>query len=78
MGLTEWELRQWTQQLAPTNPERRVILKDLIRNANADKMSKDDRADCQLALKWVEANMVAELPTPFKRVLTYEELEDLQ
>lgn len=75
--LTERELRDWVENLAPSNPARRQILKDLLRNANSDKMSLEDRQDCRLALQWVEASLVAERPTPIHRTLTLDELEDI-
>ena len=74
-NLTEAELRSWVENLAPTNPARRQILKDLLRNANSDKMSLEDRQDCRKALEWVESDMVAERPTPIHRTLTLDELE---
>lgn len=76
-NLTEVELRTWVEQLAPKNADRRAILKDLLRNANSDHMSLEDRQDCRRALDWVEAEMVAERPTPIHLSLTVDELEDV-
>lgn len=76
-GLAEPELRDWVENLAPTNPQRRLIIKDLLRNANSDKMSLEDRQDCRKALDWIEASLVAERPTPIHRTLTLDELEDI-
>jgi len=75
--MPEPELRDWVENLAPTNPERQKLLKDLLRNANSDKMSMEDRQDTRKALTWVEADLVAERPTPIHRVLTLDELEEI-
>lgn len=49
--LSDSELRAWAENLAPKNVQRLSIIKDLIRNANSDSMTPDDRTDCQRALQ---------------------------
>jgi hypothetical protein len=57
MPLSEPELREWLEELAPSNKERRSVIIDLVRNANKDSMSLDDRIDCQRALKILDGDV---------------------
>lgn len=58
------ELQEWIQGLAPTNEARKRIIVDLIRHANEDSMSVDDRADCRKAFGLLLTNGVPEAPGP--------------
>ena len=53
--MTPKEEQTWIDNLAPTRKERLAILQDLLRHANADNMSKDDRAICIRQLALLEA-----------------------
>lgn len=62
--LSDHELRDWLENLAQTNPARRRIIVDLLRNKAGDCMSSDDVADCQKAIKLLDADLVHPRPMP--------------
>lgn len=64
MALSDPELREWLENLAPTNEERKAIIIDLLRHKGEDHMSGDDAADCGKALKWLASEDIPERPGP--------------
>lgn len=44
------DIRGWLTNLAPTNKQRLIIVKDMLRHANEDQMNPDDRDICQQIL----------------------------
>lgn len=48
------EIRQWLQDIAPTDELRVQVIKDLLENANTDKMSGDDVVVCNEALEMLK------------------------
>ena len=63
-NLSEPDLRDWVEQLAPSNRERRKILTNLLYHANADRMTLEDRQDCRTALLWIESGLATERAAP--------------
>lgn len=62
--LSDHELRDWLENLAQTNLMRRRIIIELLRHKAEDCMSSDDAADCQKALKLLDADLVHARPGP--------------
>ena len=48
--MTDTETREWLHGIAPTPAEQRAIIIDLLKHANEDQMSEDDRVVCRKAL----------------------------
>lgn len=53
--MTEPEIKAWLSTLATTTTGRITMIKDLIRHANGDEMSPEDRTICVSVLKRLEA-----------------------
>lgn len=70
MGLTESELRDWLENIANTNRMRKEIIYDLVRHANEDHMSEDDRTDCKRALSMLSLGKIPDRPGPIRVVVT--------
>jgi hypothetical protein len=66
MALTDPELRDWLENLANTNAERRRIIVDLLRHKGEDHMSSEDITDCLKAIEWLDAEDIPERPGPIR------------
>jgi len=66
MMLKDHELREWLENLAPTNEERRQIITDLLRHKGEDHMIADDIADCRKAIGWLDSDLILERPGPIR------------
>lgn len=62
--LSDAELREWLENLAVTNVERRKIIIDLLRHKGEDHMTADDIADCRKAIGWLDELDIPERPGP--------------
>lgn len=52
--MTDAEQFQWCSDLAKTPRQQRLVLIDLLRHANEDEMSADDRRICARQLQRIE------------------------
>lgn len=55
--LTDAEVAAWVNALAPTDTERLVVLRSLLRYANQDQMSKDDREICKKEIRRLQEKL---------------------
>lgn len=54
-AMTQPEVDAWFDMLAPTDAQRITAIKDLLKNANEDHMSVEDRAICVGCLGMLQA-----------------------
>ena len=64
--MTDTEMRSWLHCLAKDNQSRAAIIKDMLRHANGDRMSEQDRVICRRALVLIDSRLSP--PSPDFRV----------
>jgi hypothetical protein len=62
--LTPWEIKQWIRSLGATRQEQIKVLQDLIRHANTDRMSAEDRVLCKDTLERLQNDVRREQGLP--------------